>query len=790
MMPLRGHTLRTQWKALQRAVHTKGPPDMPVKVVQSGSPAAETGTELTGSAKLFADALVEEKTETDAAAKNARAHLVDSQGPIWTGEEAQRDAVLRMIVDKYKPLRTGEGIKDDVAEKRIRNWMKNLEMAPKATTAANTIPVSSGESIHTPKLPPHLFRPWHATYTGDNDVVESPKVKWGHFEARTATDLSNLMELRLPSNVDGTVRKAHRDFRRATKLQGRLGSARESAIDYRLGIHDGDMTHVGAEEEEMEGFSGNRQIRGESVLGAQRGGASGMRAWAGLVEERITAAQNKGFFKNLKGTGKPIERDPSEMNPLLGLSEVYINRIIKRQGALPPWIELQNNLNASQAAFRSLLLESYTKHMVRSILASNPIDLLPTYEQIPGRDEAFEARHEKFHIENVRQLNDTLGKMNAQAPMPSRRGLILLEAELDRVRGDVLRQNVWNELEKRVQEIKEIEAKGPATGRLPFLQTLENGAFARFGRRMSALVSGSTGEHASGGGTLSGNGHSEAGGGKGLIVLAGLTLAVVLYFKKPTLNESPSPMSREDLIPVHEQPTVPPFVALSPSEPSVGVLELFREYVLEPFLTFVRFIHLALLFGPVIITAPMVFVGAPPRRKPGKPIAEGEENWGAVWWYGFLVNQMERAGPSFIKLGQWAASRADLFPDALCVKMSELHSSNSPHPFRYTKKVLERAFGLPFDEIFAEFEDTPIGCGAIAQVYRAQLRPEILKQSSAEAAALAQELEADPDRRIISASRRPTWIDSGKISHIALAPLRFRGPSGWDPTTYRPTKKS
>jgi aarF domain-containing kinase len=272
---------------LQRALHTKIPPDGAAKE----SPAEAKPAELTGSAKLFADAEAEERLESPA---NPRAHLVETQGPIWTGDESQQDAVLRMIVDKYKPLRTGEGIKDDAAEKRIKNWLKNLDMAPKTatTSTASTLSVPATEdNPHAPKLPPHLFRPWHATYTGDNEVMESPKVKWGTFDQRAASaDFSNLMELRLPPNADGTVRKAHRDFRRSTKLQGRLGSARESAIDYRLGIADGDLTHVGAEEEEMEGFSGNRQIRGESVLGAQRGAASGMRAWAGLVEDRIAVS--------------------------------------------------------------------------------------------------------------------------------------------------------------------------------------------------------------------------------------------------------------------------------------------------------------------------------------------------------------------------------------------------------------------------------------------------------------------------------------------------------------------
>lgn len=77
---------------------------------------------------------------------------------------------------------------------------------------------------------------------------------------------------------------------------------------------------------------------------------------------------------------------------------------------------------------------------------------------------------------------------------------------------------------------------------------------------------------------------------------------------------------------------------------------------------------------------------------------------------------MERAGPSFIKLGQWAASRADLFPAALCEKMSKLHSNGKPHSLGYTKKVMEAAFGMSFDDIFEEFDEEPIGCGAIAQV--------------------------------------------------------------------------
>lgn len=49
-----------------------------------------------------------------------------------------------------------------------------------------------------------------------------------------------------------------------------------------------------------------------------------------------------------------------------------------------------------------------------------------------------------------------------------------------------------------------------------------------------------------------------------------------------------------------------------------------------------------------------------------------------------------------------------------------------PHPFSYTKQVLEDAFGRPLDQVFSYLDPVPLGVGAIAQVYKARLRPGIL----------------------------------------------------------------
>ena len=67
------------------------------------------------------------------------------------------------------------------------------------------------------------------------------------------------------------------------------------------------------------------------------------------------------------------------------------------------------------------------------------------------------------------------------------------------------------------------------------------------------------------------------------------------------------------------------------------------QWIYEPIATGFRFLHLVLIFVPVIIAIPALWVGS--RRKD-----KHNERSGMIWWFGFLVNAMERAGPAFIKV--------------------------------------------------------------------------------------------------------------------------------------------
>ncbi|KAL1301829.1 hypothetical protein AAFC00_006014 [Neodothiora populina] len=152
-----------------------------------------------------------------------------------------------------------------------------------------------------------------------------------------------------------------------------------------------------------------------------------------------------------------------------------------------------------------------------------------------------------------------------------------------------------------------------------------------------------------------------------------------------------------------------------------GIWRFLDTWIIEPVATGLRFLHLVIIFVPVIVTIPVIWVGKRDEKKDG-------ERWGTIWWYGFLVSSMERAGAAFIKLGQWAASRTDIFPTELCAIMSCLHSNAPAHSMRVTKQTIERAFGMPFEDIFEEFDEKPLGVGAIAQAYKAKLHPSLAGQ--------------------------------------------------------------
>jgi len=82
---------------------------------------------------------------------------------------------------------------------------------------------------------------------------------------------------------------------------------------------------------------------------------------------------------------------------------------------------------------------------------------------------------------------------------------------------------------------------------------------------------------------------------------------------------------------------------------------------------------------------------------------------------------LEELGPTFIKLGQIASTRADLLPPEWVDEFKKLQDMVPPVPFEDVKRVIEGSLKAPLSSKFASFESTPVASASIAQVHLAEL---------------------------------------------------------------------
>lgn len=154
------------------------------------------------------------------------------------------------------------------------------------------------------------------------------------------------------------------------------------------------------------------------------------------------------------------------------------------------------------------------------------------------------------------------------------------------------------------------------------------------------------------------------------------------------------------------------------------------------------------------------------RRRPEEPSEEGRARE--------LADDLEKMGPTFIKLGQFFSTRGDMLPATYVHALSRLQDRVGPIPFSEVERVVFEDLGVRISKAFSYFEVEPIAAASLGQVHRACLRDGEIVAVKVQRPGLRERIRTDLEALESIANVLDRHTESGKRSNFSSMLDEFR----------------